>query len=59
MALIPGQTIFYLNVNPTAENMAYFLLHNVCPIIFKYESVKCVQIKLYETPNCYVIVKID
>jgi 6-pyruvoyltetrahydropterin/6-carboxytetrahydropterin synthase len=56
---ITGQTIFYLNVNPTAENMAYFLLHNVCPIIFKYESVKCVQIKLYETPNCYVIVKID
>ena len=26
---ITGQTIFYLKVNPTAENMAYFLLHKV------------------------------
>ena len=54
---ITGQTIFYLKVNPTAENMAYFLLHKVCPIIFKDESVQCTQIKLYETPNCYVTVK--
>jgi 6-pyruvoyltetrahydropterin/6-carboxytetrahydropterin synthase len=54
---ITGQKIFYLDTNPTAENMAYFLLHNVCPIIFKGESVQCSQIKLYETPNCYVTVK--
>lgn len=54
---ITGQKIFYLKVNPTAENMAYFLLHKVCPIIFKDESVQCTQIKLYETPNCYVTVK--
>ena len=54
---ITGQKIFYLKVNPTAENMAYFLLHKVCPIIFQDESVQCTQIKLYETPNCYVTVK--
>ncbi len=51
---ITGQKIFYLNENPTAENMANFLLLEVCPKIFNDEPVRCSKIKLYETPNCYV-----
>jgi len=49
-----GQRIFYLNKNPTAENMADYLLHTVCPELFREREVTCVRIKLYETPNCYV-----
>lgn len=52
-----GQRIFYLNDNPTAENIAKFLFEKVCPKIFEDKNVKCSAIKLYETPNCYVEIK--
>ncbi|MSP33559.1 MAG: 6-carboxytetrahydropterin synthase [Rickettsiales bacterium] len=52
-----GQEIFYLDENPTAENIAKFLLKEVCPKLFMGKNVKCVAIKLYETPNCYVEAK--
>jgi 6-pyruvoyltetrahydropterin/6-carboxytetrahydropterin synthase len=47
-----GQKIFYLDENPTAENIAKFLFEKICPKIFAKKNVKCVAIKLYETPNC-------
>ena len=52
-----GQKIFYLNENPTAENIAKFLLKEICPKLFAGKNVKCTALKLYETPNCYVEVK--
>lgn len=52
-----GQKIYYLDENPTAENIALHLLHEICPKIFANHAVKCVAIKLYETPNCSVDVK--
>ncbi len=48
-----GQKIFYMNANPTAENMADYLLNKICPELFVAENAKCTRIKLYETPNCY------
>ncbi len=48
-----GQKIFYLPSNPTAENMADYLLHEVCPALFSKHDVTCVRLRLYETPNCY------
>ena len=51
-----GQKIYYLNSNPTAENIADHIFKDICPQIFANKSVKCVAIKLYETPNCYVTV---
>ncbi|MEI7669877.1 MAG: 6-carboxytetrahydropterin synthase [Pseudomonadota bacterium] len=48
-----GQSIFYLAQNPTAENIADYLLNKLCPKLFAEKNVKCVAIKLYETPNCY------
>ena len=52
-----GQKIYYLNENPTAENIALHLLNEICPKIFANHKVKCVAIRLYETPNCSVDVK--
>jgi 6-pyruvoyltetrahydropterin/6-carboxytetrahydropterin synthase len=49
-----GQKIYYLPVNPTAENMADYLLQKVCPELFKGMGISCTRIRLYETPNCYV-----
>ena len=52
-----GQKIYYINENPTAENIAQYILKKICPKIFAKKNVKCVAIKLYETPNCYVEIK--
>lgn len=48
-----GQVVAYLPCNPTAENMAQHLIEQICPKLFKEHGVKCVVIRLYETPNCY------
>lgn len=47
------QKIFYLPSNPTAENMADYLLHSVFPKLFGNLPIACTRIRLYETPNCY------
>lgn len=49
---VTGQMIFYLENNPTAENMAAYIFQEVCPELFKDTKVKCISVKLYETPNC-------
>jgi len=55
ISAVTGQVIFYLPSNPTAENMAAYLLENVCPQLFADYELKCVSIRLYETPNCSVV----
>lgn len=52
-----NQKIYYLNCNPTAENIARHILEDICPMLFKEYQVECVAIKLYETPNCSVYVE--
>ncbi len=48
-----GQKIYYITQNPTAENIAKYIFEEICPKLFAEKNVKCVSIKLYETPNCY------
>lgn len=48
-----GQKVFYLPVNPTAEHMADYLFKKVCPELFGGGALRCVRLRLYETPNCY------
>ncbi len=50
---VTGQKIYYLNCNPTAEEMASYLLKEICPKLFAKYKITCTQIKLFETPNCY------
>lgn len=52
-----GQKIFYLKNQPTAENIALFLFHEVCPYLFQNYDIECTKIRLYETPNCYAEVE--
>lgn len=52
-----GQKIYYIKENPTAENIAQHIFSEICPKIFAKKNVKCVAIKLYETPNCYTNVE--
>lgn len=51
---MPGfKTPFVCPFNPTAENMADFLLHQVCPRLMQGTGVTVTKIKLWETPNCF------
>lgn len=53
-----GQKIFYLRNNPTAENMAEYLL-SLCDELFRGMDITCNGIRLYETPNCFTDVAPD
>lgn len=45
--------IFVSSFNPTAENMAHFLLKEVCPKELLGTGVRVVKVKLWETPTCF------
>jgi len=57
IAEITGQKIYYMAQNPTAENIANYIFAEICPKLFADKNVKCVALKLYETPNCYANVE--
>lgn len=38
--------------NPTAENMAEYLLNSICPELFKDSKITVSKVKIWETPNC-------
>lgn len=44
--------VFVTNKNPTAENLASYLIREVCPIVLKDTGVIVEKIVLWETPNC-------
>lgn len=54
LARIPTQKVYALPANPTAENMAAYLLHRVCPKLFKDTNIEIIKIVLHETENCSV-----
>jgi 6-pyruvoyltetrahydropterin/6-carboxytetrahydropterin synthase len=43
----------HIPYNPTAENMAHFLLHEVAPEQLEGTGVVVVKVRVWETPNCY------
>ena len=47
------QKFFILPRNPTAENMAHYLLEEVCPPLFAGTGVQIDKITIWETENCY------
>jgi len=49
-----GQKIYYMDHNPTAENIALHLKTEILPKLFINTSFSIDKIKLYETPNCFV-----
>jgi len=54
IANVPDSKYFLLPSNPTAENIAWYLLHEVCPsLLADYAGIKITKITLWETENCY------
>lgn len=53
LSLIPGaKPVFVADFNPTAENMARFILEVVCPTELKGTGVQVTKVTVWETPNC-------
>lgn len=50
---IPGQKLFQMPWNPTAENMARYLLTVVCPQVLADTGVEVTDVRVWETENCY------
>lgn len=48
-----NKPIYLMSGNPTAENMASYLLREICPKLLAGHNVTVTKIRVYETPNCY------
>jgi 6-pyruvoyltetrahydropterin/6-carboxytetrahydropterin synthase len=59
LSLIPGQKIFYLDSNPTAENMANYLLREVAPQLLQGTGVIVHRVDLWETENCCAVASLS
>jgi 6-pyruvoyltetrahydropterin/6-carboxytetrahydropterin synthase len=51
--------IFILDKNPTAENLASYLLWSICPKLLKGKGVIVHKVVFWETENCYVEQTLD
>lgn len=51
--------IFILDTNPTAENMAAFLLKEICPKILNNRGIIVEKIIFYETENCFAEISLN
>ncbi len=49
-----GQKIYYMDNNPTAENIALHLKLVILPKLFTSSFFVIIKLKLFETPNCFV-----
>lgn len=50
---IPGQKVYQMPYNPTAENMAKYLLERICPGLLEGTGVRVTGVRIWETENCY------
>jgi 6-pyruvoyltetrahydropterin/6-carboxytetrahydropterin synthase len=50
---IPGQKLYLIKGNPTAENLAHYLLQCVARSQLRGSGVDIVKVVLWETENCY------
>lgn len=52
-AMQDDSRVFLLPDNPTAENLAHYLLRKVCPKVLSGCGVTVTKVVLWETENCY------
>lgn len=50
--------LYLMSCNPTAENIALHLLHDVCGPLFSGSSVRVVKVIVWETPNCHAVAEL-
>lgn len=45
--------------NPTAENMAKYLLEEVCPVILQGSGAQATRVRIWETDESYAEASVD
>jgi len=58
ISAISGQKLYVLDEQPTAENLAGYLLNTVAPRELAGTHVSVVRVQLWETENCHVDVSL-
>lgn len=58
-SLILKNPFFFIDENPTAENIAAYLLNKCKILLEKYTTIKPVRVEVYETPNCSATVRAE
>lgn len=48
-----GHAVYRLPWNPTAENMARYLLVFICPQMLAPKGIQAIKVRIWETPNCF------
>jgi 6-pyruvoyltetrahydropterin/6-carboxytetrahydropterin synthase len=54
-----GQKRYALYANPTAEELAHYLLRTVCSNVLVDTGVQVVRVELWETENCNAVAEVD
>ena len=57
--MMVNKPAFVTSFNPTAENMASFLLNDICPALMKDTGIVITQIELHESENNKVIASLN
>lgn len=53
MCSIKDSKVYHMPWNPTAENMAHFLLKIICPMVLSETGVEVITVTIWETENCF------
>ena len=56
--LLSSHKSYELPLNPTAENMALYLLGVIGPEVLSETDVRLISVTLYETENCYATARL-
>lgn len=53
------QKVYVMPSNPTAENMAWWLLINVAPRLLADTGIRIRKVRIWETENCYADAELE
>ena len=59
LEMVKPSRFFVLPYNPTAENMAKYLLEEACPIVLKDTGATAVRVRIWETDESYAEASLD
>ena len=57
--LVQPSRVYLLPFNPTAENMARYLLETVCPPLLEGTGVRATKVVIWETPDAFAEASVD
>ena len=59
LKMVTPSRMFILPYNPTAENMAKYLLEEACPVILAGSGAQATRVRIWETDESYAEASVD